>query len=272
MYSKDGSFGRVRLAPRPQPAGRGLYHLSICGWHDCNDQYCIERQAHRALLCYTIGGQGEMEINGRHLDLPAGSIGYIPKNAAGFYRTPKGGRWEFYWVHPKGDAAEELLALLGREPLCLPIDHIDRYARGVEELMRLCPQTSARTDVEISMELSRLLHQSILDLSAPAEPQSLAERAMNYLSSHMSEQISLPQVAEALFVSQAHLGRVFKAEWGMTPHQYLTQCRLRAADRLLSAKSLTISEVAGLTGFCSASHLVNTYKKFYGITPAKRRR
>ena len=269
MYSKDGSFGKVRLATRERPSRQGLFHPSICGWHDCNDQYCIERSNHDVLFFYTVGGQGEMKINGKHFKLSTGSIGYIPRNAAGFYRTPKGGRWEFYWVHPRGQATEKLLETLGGEPMCLPVDGIDRYAREIEEMMRLCPQTAFDTDVRLSMILSHLLHQSILDLSAPAEPQTLAEKAMSYLSLHMSERLSLPQVAESLFVSQAHLGRVFKAEWGMTPHQYLTVCRLRAADKLLSAGTLTVSQIADLTGFCSPSHFVNTYKKYYGTTPAR---
>lgn len=271
MYSKDGSFGKTRLATRKPPKNHALFHLSLCGWHECNDQYCIHRtEQSAALFFYTVGGQGEMDIDGRHFDLPAGSVGYIPAKALGCYRTPRGGRWEFYWVHPVGAAAEELLTLLSGQPLCSPVQNIERYAREVEELLTLCPRTTPLTDVELSMVLSRLLHQSVLDLSAPAEPQTLAEKAMNYLSLHMSEQISLPQVAENLFISPAHLGRVFKAEWGMTPHQYLTHCRLRAADKLLSTGAMKVAEVASLTGFCSPSHFVNTYKKYYGTTPASR--
>ena len=271
MYTKDGSFGRVRLATRERPQNSALFSLSVCGWHECNDQYCIHRtERSAALFFYTVSGQGEMDIEGQHFDLHAGSVGYIPEGKTGRYRTPKGGHWEFYWVHLVGTAAGELLKLLSGRPLCSPVQNVERYAREVEELLRLCPRTAPLTDVEISMVLSRLLHQSILDLSAPAEPQTLAERAMNYLSLHMNEPVSLPQVAENLFISPAHLGRVFKAEWGMTPHQYLTHCRLRAADKLLSTGAMKVAEVASLTGFCSPSHFVNTYKKYYGITPASR--
>ncbi len=273
MYSKDGSFGRVRLAGQEPPDNRELYYLHVCGWHACNDQYCIQRAANRdALFLYTVSGQGEMNIDGQEFSLTAGTLAYIPQNALGYYRTPKGGHWEFYWVHPAGERAAGLLKMLGNRAACRAATAIERYAQDVEELLRLCARNLPLTEVEISMVFSRLLHRSILDLAAPKAMPTLAERALNYISVHMSEPLTLPQIADALFVSQAHLGRVFKAEWGMTPHQYLTQCRLRAADRLLKNQELSVADIASLTGFYSSSHLVHAFKKVYGTTPARYRK
>lgn len=264
MYSKNGSFGLVRLASPQTPADH-LFSLSVCGWHRCNDLYRIHRGEHKsALLLYTVDGCGEMEIEGEYFSLPAGTVALIPKGAAGSYGTPKGKQWEFYWVHPNGALCQRLLSPFPKA-VVQPAKDLSTAALQVENLIQLCHQ---HNPTALSRALSELLHTTIEMLSEQTTDGSLSARAKAYFAAHSKQKVTVEQVAGALFVSPAHLIRVFKKETGQTPHAYLTHLRLEDAKRLL-ATGLSVRLVADACGFCSASHLISAFKRAYGTTPAQ---
>lgn len=65
---------------------------------------------------------------------------------------------------------------------------------------------------------------------------SLARSAALLLERHLesSEEIALPAVAERLGVTERHLRRIFQAEHGVSPIQWITTRRLLLAKRLLT--------------------------------------
>lgn len=78
---------------------------------------------------------------------------------------------------------------------------------------------------------------------------------------------SIEDMAEQICISPYHMIRQFKAACGLTPHQFLIQCRVRKAQRLLEdGKSVT--EVAYATGFCDQSHFDRCFCKIVRLTPS----
>ncbi len=78
--------------------------------------------------------------------------------------------------------------------------------------------------------------------------------------------LSVEDMARDTFISKYHFIRCFKAEVGLTPHQFQIQNRVRKAQRLLvSAKSLT--EVALSAGFYDQSHFIKQFEKYVGLSP-----
>ncbi len=266
MYNKNGSFGQVRLAS--PAANDSLFSLSICGWHRCNDLYRIDRHPDSAaLLLYTVDGCGEIEIEGKRFSLPAGSVGYIQKGAMGYYRTPKGGYWEFYWVHPNSKTADLFFGALPHAATAAA-DPTKEYGKRVEKLLQLCRLQGERAAIELSMHLSELMHLSVLDFLGEEKPPTLAERAREYFDNRLGEPVTVQTAADALFVSPAHLIRIFKKETGQTPHAYLLAARLSYARRLLSL-GMSVNETAVSAGFCSSSHFISAFRTAFGLTPTQ---
>ncbi|MDE7383365.1 MAG: AraC family transcriptional regulator [Treponemataceae bacterium] len=86
------------------------------------------------------------------------------------------------------------------------------------------------------------------------------------IETHPESRISIEDMAHDTFISKFHFIRCFKAEVGLTPHQFQIQNRVRKAQRLLnSTKSLT--EVALSAGFYDQSHFIKQFKKHIGLTP-----
>lgn len=78
--------------------------------------------------------------------------------------------------------------------------------------------------------------------------------------------ISIEEMAQYAFISKYHFIRSFKAEVGLTPHQFQLQNRIRKAQRLIH-NAETIAEVALTTGFCDQSHFIKQFEKQVGLPP-----
>ena len=78
--------------------------------------------------------------------------------------------------------------------------------------------------------------------------------------------LSVEEMAQNAFLSKYHFIRSFKAEVGLTPHQFQIQNRIRKAQRLIH-KADTITEVALTTGFCDQSHFIKQFEKYVGLPP-----
>lgn len=92
---------------------------------------------------------------------------------------------------------------------------------------------------------------------------------MGYLDRHLSEDLSMDQLAERFFISKFHMMRLFRAQTGFTIHTYLLQRRLLAARQLIE-KGMLATEACYRCGFRSYSSFTRAYNKHFGTTPTGR--
>ena len=82
----------------------------------------------------------------------------------------------------------------------------------------------------------------------------------------------LSAIAVRLGVTDRHLRRVFRAEFGVTPIAYAQTQRLLLAKRLLADTSLPVSAVALAAGFRSLRRFESALHQHYGLAPSALRR
>jgi AraC family transcriptional regulator len=92
-------------------------------------------------------------------------------------------------------------------------------------------------------------------------------RAVDYMHSHLGQDLSLESIAEATGLSTFHFSRLFKRSAGLSPHQYLIRLRLERARELLLRSRGSMAEIAVQSGFCDQSHFAMHFKRIYGVTP-----
>lgn len=80
------------------------------------------------------------------------------------------------------------------------------------------------------------------------------------------QQLSLDDMGRLVNLTPFQLIRLFKRTFGLTPHAYLTQVRLKAAIREMR-RGACIAQAALAAGFYDQSALSNHFKRAYGITP-----
>lgn len=97
-------------------------------------------------------------------------------------------------------------------------------------------------------------------------------RSRDFIEDNYDRHISLADMAAAAFMSSAHFLRQFKHEFGLTPYQYLTECRLRAAQELLISTQVAITDIVFASGFGNRSAFSRLFKERCGVSPLEFRR
>jgi AraC family transcriptional regulator, regulatory protein of adaptative response / DNA-3-methyladenine glycosylase II len=80
------------------------------------------------------------------------------------------------------------------------------------------------------------------------------------------------QVAARLGVSDRHLRRIFEAQFGVSPLQYLQTRRLLAAKQLIADTRLPMTQVALASGFASVRRFNAAFVAHYKLNPSALRR
>lgn len=80
--------------------------------------------------------------------------------------------------------------------------------------------------------------------------------------------LGVEQLAERLGYSSNYFSRIFKNITGYYVNDYIRQVRVIKAQELLTDTSLTISEIAEMTGFTTDNYFYSIFKKETGMTPA----
>ncbi|MBO7761414.1 MAG: helix-turn-helix transcriptional regulator [Clostridia bacterium] len=141
-------------------------------------------------------------------------------------------------------------------------------------LYRLFPEIAAAA--EGSAYKTLLVHTALLALAEkgvrvmPAESSGgseLSKRALQIINRRFGESISLPSVAEELFVSPQYLSAVFKRNIGITFIAHLKSVRLRRAAVLLLETKDSVTEIAARCGYGNLSHFLRSFKRFFGVSP-----
>ncbi|MFC0337489.1 transcriptional regulator, AraC family [Kushneria avicenniae] len=101
---------------------------------------------------------------------------------------------------------------------------------------------------------------------AASRPDRLLMRACDYIRAHLDQELSLERISAAANLSRYHFLRLFRAQFGMTPHQYVISCRIDAARGALEAGA-TPGDVALRYGFADHSHFNRRFKRIHGVTP-----
>lgn len=98
------------------------------------------------------------------------------------------------------------------------------------------------------------------------------EAAKAYLASHVSDRVTLNEIARAANTSPFHLARIFHSQAGVSLHRYLTVLRLRLARERLEEGADDLTIVALDHGFSSHSHFTDAFRKEFGCAPSEIRR
>ena len=90
---------------------------------------------------------------------------------------------------------------------------------------------------------------------------------LQYLNAHLTEGLTIDDLADRFYISKYHMMRRFREETGYTIHSYLTEKRLLLAQQLLS-QGIPLGEAALRCGYQEYSTFSRAYKKQFGHAPS----
>jgi AraC family transcriptional regulator len=93
------------------------------------------------------------------------------------------------------------------------------------------------------------------------------KRAIDYIESHLTEPLTLSDMAASTGLTRMHFAAQFRAATGLRPHEYLLRRRIERAQQLLLETRFPVVEIALSTGFQTQSHFTAVFTKFVGRPP-----
>ncbi|MEV4966329.1 AraC family transcriptional regulator [Streptomyces sp. NPDC024062] len=147
----------------------------------------------------------------------------------------------------------------------------DPYAaRLVADVHRAAEEGNAlAADSVLRVLVARLLdrHGGVMTARAPHSAGARdAARARAVLEGRMQRPPTLEALAAELGTSPFALLRAFKKEYGMPPHTWLTDARVRRARRMLDAGTAPAA-AAAVVGFTDQPHLNRHFTRIVGVPP-----
>ncbi|CAH1664832.1 AraC family transcriptional regulator [Chelatococcus asaccharovorans] len=109
-------------------------------------------------------------------------------------------------------------------------------------------------------------HARLTPRSATGREADRVARLGRLIAECYADDLSLSRLAAEAGLPRHRLIRAFRRETGLTPHAFLVDRRVIAAQGELR-RGATPAEAAAATGFCDQAHLTRAFKARIGITP-----
>lgn len=94
-------------------------------------------------------------------------------------------------------------------------------------------------------------------------------KAINYIESHLLEELTCEEIAAHVFISSYHFQRCFSLLTGMTVGEYIRNRRLSLAGQELSASDERIINVALKFGYETPESFTKAFTRFHCVTPSQ---
>ncbi len=131
-------------------------------------------------------------------------------------------------------------------------------------------------DNRVSIALHSMVEE-IMEIACPvgeggATSRETARRVHDYLVSHLSERVTIDELAKRFHINATTLKEAFKAEYGMSVAAHTKEHRLERAASLLRESEMSVADIAASVGYDSAGRFTTAFCEKYGLNPSEYRR
>ncbi|MCW6508274.1 AraC family transcriptional regulator [Lichenifustis flavocetrariae] len=260
--------GRRRLHTMPTSCGYEIRHDEPYHWNGLR-----RGQTPFTVLQHTVAGAGNLLYGRRRYRLEAGDtmLVIVPHNHR--YWLEAGGSWEYFWLSTTGQEAvaiqRDILAVAG------PVFRLQE--RTIEHLAGCCRRLiESRAEAPgmisaMAYEALMALYDDVLFRSHEAEPggDGRVAKIVRHIRAHLAQPLDIPGLAALAGLSRTQFTRVFTAQEGLPPAEFILRERMTQAARLLGRAETRIGEVAKACGFDDPNYFAKVFRRTFGISPTE---
>lgn len=218
------------------------------------------------IVHFVLSGSGY--FNGIRLQAGQGFL-ITPSMLEEYYPDPAN-PWEFLWVISNDSGMQSVFPLFHADPQTgiFSFDHPEQL-RSVADTVILRKNT-----VCDSFELLSLFSGLLKNRSNDSEwdtPKSNAqiylEAAVEYIQTNLFRPVTIQELTQFLGISQPYLYHLFRNRFDLSPKQYISQCKLHQAKKLLTETDLSVTQVAASVGFPDVLSFSKFFSAKVGVSP-----
>ncbi len=256
----------------PQPVGREtlLYYPVSVGYFDCKPSYHVQRNVFSSyLLIVMLTGTLSYQTRRSKGVARAGQVLLLDCNAPHSYAAL--GKCSFTFVHFAGAQSRELFdEIEGRGGNLIQIPSPSAMHEIIGEMLSTMRDDRRMNEARASALLYSLL-MTLLEQSGAAGAggvgNPVVDNAIAYIQSHLTDKLSVEEIASSAGYSASYFSHLFSQETGMSPYQFVVRSRVEQAQQLLKTTRLTVQEIAFQCGFNSAANFCYTFRRLTGTSP-----
>jgi two-component system, response regulator YesN len=246
------SYAEANLARRYQShlGANAVIHISqvLASKLDRNDETSYRIQHEQDLLNSLQNGDQERVMN-----LANEIVDYLAQQ---FSANPEGLR----------NGCAELVALVAWAVIGSGIDQRTVLELSHTQIMSL---NSHKNLQDVRTWTMNCLAELMATMQVRTHKKNAISQAIEYLqANYQRADISLQEVADAVFLSQSYLASQFKDTLGVSYMRYLTALRIEEAKRLLRNTDLSIVAIAEKVGYPNVTNFYRHFQRLQGKTPA----
>ena len=215
---------------------------------------------------YVISGKGYIYLNGGWHTLTGGCMYIVDKDdERNFYSDPKDPMHKI-WVTFSSDYIDVMMSNYGVRSGVYTADVYGHFNDIYGIAKGSLPEREKM--LAVADGIHKIILAAASSKAVEKEP-SVGLRIENELSASIYRKLSLDELAKKLFISRAHLIRLFKAHKGMTPYQFLLEEKIKIARALLSTTEMSVKSISDKLCFADEHYFSHLFKEKVGLSPLK---
>lgn len=241
-----------------------------------------ESEEGNCIFQYTISGSGILEYNQQKYHLKSGQAFIITIPGKSRYYLPSDSSWEFIFITFKGqyvrDVWGNIITSKGpvincnlNDPFMMSL--ISYYKESCDRLSeagtgRIGENTfdNSALGYQFIMELQKMLLATSFNNESVSDTSTFLDDAIEYMNDHLSEQITLGDIATHVHMTKYHFDRMFLKKTGLSPWNYFTKLRIEHAAHLLITTEKTVAEIAPECGYQNVNYFHKVFRKHVGAS------
>lgn len=279
LYGEPGLYvtPKVRCLVYQKRVTDSLY-LMLCGVEHCLPDYYFDATGRSGYHLHVIlEGRGVLSVNGKEMELHFGQMFMTKPGEEAWYKADSSDPWVYCWMAFDGTIAQKCAEEAGFVKGVNVLDcHVD-----IRQFYSIVAKVLDQAEVTPSNVYSRTGH--LLEFISTAvhsnyESEKHIRRAHQYPSddyvTYAADFIranyataKIGDVAKFVGLHRSYLTNLFKSKMGISPQEYLMQCKLQQACKLLEETGNPIQEISRQIGYDNPLTFSKTFKNFYGVSP-----
>lgn len=287
MKKKDGFVGQEAIV-LPQkviqqcqahPLIHDL-HLTDIGYYPKAKFHFRERKIgiEQHILIYCVDGKGWARLDNKLFELRPSHFLILPKATAHSYWADEQQPWTIYWLHFKGEKAEEISRLL-YENFLNANNQSDPGSNFLAVFTNIYRQLQNGYSLDNLLFCNLNLYTFFSALLFPSKTQTpksdqepgVADKAIHFIKQNIEKKITLEELSAAVYLSASQFSNVFRKSTGFTPIEYVNHLKIQRACQLLQFEQLRIREIAAQIGFDDPYYFSRLFTTVMGVSPKKYR-
>lgn len=225
-------------------------------------------------LVSTFYGQGKLLYKDQEYDLYPDDVFLINcMNPHIFSAASKEG-WGYRFLHFSGEPMNAYAQLFDHaNAVKFTFSGDSRFYELQKELFLTNAENTPKQELLTNRIITDMISELLLclpDYQDRVIPEHI-QKQCSYIQQHHREKLSLDQLSRQFQISKYHMSREFKKYTGQSIHQYLTDCRLTAARKLLRYSMLNINEIALLVGYDDHNSFYRAFEQAEEMSPSEYR-